>query len=84
MLGTLISDFQTPELWEINTCSLWAAQPVIFCISGQNGLIYWAMFISNVFPFSAKCETRDYVLAIDLFLVPARKVGCLVSVDLMN
>ena len=37
---TLISDFQPPELWEINFCCLWGTQSMVF---GYRGLKWDAM-----------------------------------------
>ena len=28
---TLVSDFQPPELWEVNVCHLQATQPLVLC-----------------------------------------------------
>lgn len=51
--GTLISDFQPPELWAINFCWLQANQLVIICYSSLNWLRQSAG--RNAEEFTSKC-----------------------------
>lgn len=68
--GTLILDFQTPELWKINFYCSQAITSAVFCFSNPNG-------VGSLLGYAPISNARQTIPSLDLVTVPNPAVeGC--------
>lgn len=81
----IISDFQAPELWEINFCCLWATQSAVFCFSSTKGLRQSVVILQPAFSELWPIYDFDLLLSCkDLQLTSDQERNYCRGVDIKN